>query len=81
MEPSRALLIKQSQQKSMQITPPANHGCTLNQVDPKFETLEQYDFKYIGDTVYELAESTSEPVAPFVKEALSVIEEAYKLYG
>ncbi|KAI8095992.1 hypothetical protein BDF21DRAFT_329443 [Thamnidium elegans] len=57
-----------------------NHGCTELPVDAKFETTLPFDFKYIETTVYNLAES-DDSLGRNVKEALHVIEEAYKEYG
>lgn len=57
-----------------------HHGCTLKPVDPKFETLDAYDFGYIERTVYDLADS-DDMLAPHVKEALGVIEQAYHRFG
>jgi hypothetical protein len=52
-----------------------NHGCTDRPIDPLFETTQAYDFKHIEDTVYRFAESE-----PHVKQALEVIEKAYRDY-
>lgn len=57
-----------------------NHGCTKSPIDPKLETIQSYDFKYIEETVYNLAKS-DDSLGRSVKEALEVIEEAYKKYG
>lgn len=57
-----------------------NHGCTDLPMDPKFETTNAYDFKYIESTVYKLAES-DDSLGRNVKEALEVIEKAYLDYG
>ncbi|KAG0171416.1 FAD1 flavin adenine dinucleotide synthetase [Apophysomyces sp. BC1034] len=57
-----------------------NHGCTANAIDPHFQTLSPYDFGYIEHTVYQLAEA-DDMLALKVKEALTVIEDAYKRYG
>ncbi|KAI9302867.1 hypothetical protein BJ944DRAFT_269289 [Cunninghamella echinulata] len=57
-----------------------NHGCTSRIVDPLLETKDCYDFSHIEKTVYEFSNS-KDLLAPKVKEALTVIEEAYHLYG
>ncbi|KAI8146595.1 hypothetical protein BJV82DRAFT_576138 [Fennellomyces sp. T-0311] len=57
-----------------------NNGCTLRPVDPELDTQDPYDFKHIEETVYNLAESDDILAKP-VKEALDVIEQAYKEYG
>jgi hypothetical protein len=57
-----------------------NHGCTRMSIDPKFETTQPYDFKYIEETVYDLAKS-EDSLGHSVREALEVIETAYKKYG
>ncbi|ORE05505.1 adenine nucleotide alpha hydrolases-like protein [Rhizopus microsporus var. microsporus] len=57
-----------------------NNGCTHQKVDPHFMTTEKYDFKYIQDTVYKLAE-TDTTLGHNVREALTTIERAYKNYG
>ncbi|KAG2217606.1 hypothetical protein INT45_001768 [Circinella minor] len=58
-----------------------NNGCTLGPVDSVLETLDPYNFKYIEETVYNLAESDDLSLSKPVKEALQVIEEAYKEFG
>ena len=57
-----------------------NNGCTSSPIDPALNTLDPYDFKHIEETVYNLAESDDILATP-VKEALEVIEQAYKEYG
>jgi hypothetical protein len=57
-----------------------NHGCTSRSTDPLLNGADQYDFAYIEKTVYELA-SMDDFLGRAVKEALTVIEQAYKLYG
>jgi FAD synthetase len=57
-----------------------NHGCTELPTDPKLESTLSYDFKYIEKTVYKLAES-DDSLGHSVKEALEVIEKAYREYG
>ncbi|KAI8376490.1 uncharacterized protein BYT42DRAFT_574804 [Radiomyces spectabilis] len=57
-----------------------NHGCTYRPVDRKYNEMDAFDFEYIGQTVYDLAESDTE-LGPRIKEALSVIEKAYQTYG
>lgn len=57
-----------------------NHGCTSRATDPLLNGVEQYDTTYIEKTVYEVA-STDDSLGHAVKEALDVIEQAYKLYG
>lgn len=57
-----------------------NYGCTLKTTDPKLLTLEHYDFSYIEDTVYRLANQDS-ALGHQVKIALEVIEKAYAEYG
>ncbi|KAI8582903.1 hypothetical protein K450DRAFT_225379 [Umbelopsis ramanniana AG] len=49
-------------------------------VDRHLSTQNEYDFKYIHDTVYSLAQSEHN-LAPQVREALNVIEEAVDKYG
>jgi hypothetical protein len=58
-----------------------NHGCTDLPVDPKFETILPYDLKYIEHTVYNLAEQDDSSLGRSVKQALHVIEKAYKEFG
>ncbi|CAO3650363.1 unnamed protein product [Mucor fragilis] len=57
-----------------------NHGCTDLDMDPKLETTQHYDFKYIERTVYKLAER-DDSLGHSVKVALQVIEQAYTEYG
>ncbi|KAI8330859.1 hypothetical protein BC941DRAFT_439780 [Chlamydoabsidia padenii] len=57
-----------------------NHGCTSRSTDPLLNILEQYDAAYIEKTVYELA-LVDDSLGHAVKEALDVIEKAYRLYG
>jgi hypothetical protein len=49
-------------------------------VDRHLSTQNEYDFKYIHDTVYSLAQSEHD-LASQVREALNVIEEAIDKYG
>ncbi|KAG1056965.1 hypothetical protein G6F43_001186 [Rhizopus delemar] len=58
-----------------------NNGCTHHRVDPHFSTTERFDFKYIEKTVYRVAESDNTSLGRNVKEALYIIEKAYKEYG
>ncbi|KAG1101028.1 hypothetical protein G6F42_017567 [Rhizopus arrhizus] len=57
-----------------------NHGCTDLDMDPKLETTQHYDFKYIERTVYKVAER-DDSLGKSVKVALQVIEKAYEEYG
>ncbi|KAI9321813.1 hypothetical protein BX666DRAFT_1032315 [Dichotomocladium elegans] len=57
-----------------------NHGCTLRPIDPRLATFDQYDFKYIEETVYKLA-GRDDILAHQVNVALNVIEKAYLEYG
>lgn len=57
-----------------------NHGCTDLPIDPKFETTLPYDYKYIENTVYHLAEQ-DDSLGHSVKQALQVIEKSYKDFG
>lgn len=57
-----------------------NHGCTSRPIDPLLTMYEQYDAAYIEKTVYNLA-MMDDPLGVRVKEALDIIEEAYRLYG
>lgn len=58
-----------------------NNGCTDLGSDPKLETTQTYDFKYIEQTVYQLAEEDETPLSKDVKVALQVIEKAFRDYG
>jgi FAD synthetase len=57
-----------------------NHGCSHLAMDPHLETTQRYDFKYIEQTVYQLAEA-DDSLGRNVKVALEVIEKAYRDYG
>jgi hypothetical protein len=58
-----------------------NSDCPVKPVvDRHLTTQKEYDFKYIHDTVYSLAQSEHN-LAPQVREALNVIEEAVDKYG
>jgi hypothetical protein len=65
---------------AMHSTLVTNHGCTSRPTDPLLTTYEQYDAAYIEKTVYNLA-MMDDPLGVRVKEALDIIEEAYRLYG
>jgi hypothetical protein len=49
-------------------------------IDQHLATQNEYDFEYIHNTVYNLAKSEHN-LAPQVREALNVIEEAIDRYG
>ncbi|CAO3698609.1 unnamed protein product [Rhizopus stolonifer] len=58
-----------------------NNGCTQQKTDPRFYQTELYDFKYIEETVYKLADSDNTSLGRNVKEALETIEKTYREYG
>lgn len=79
-KPSNKLLVLSTMYRPIQSSQVTNHGCTLRPVDPHFEQFEPFDFGYIADTVYPLAES-DDSLGPLVRDALSVIEKAFQDYG